>query len=45
MLIDELSSSDTGSIVASGKMYPMGVSGGRKLTFLPHTLLHWLNIY
>ena len=39
MLIDELNSSDT------GKMYPMGVNGGRKLTFLPHTLLHWLNIY
>lgn len=45
MLIDALNSSDTGSIVASGKGYRVGVNGGRKCNLFPHTLLCCLNIY
>ena len=45
VLIGELNSSDTGSIAAPGKMYRMGVSGGRKLTFFasyPFALFEYL---
>ena len=45
MLIDALNSSATGSAVASGKGYWVGVNGERKCNLFPHTLLHCLNIY